>query len=35
MTLIGREGSLIIIVHGYIDIFNDTGVHYMHLVSML
>ena len=23
--LIGREGSLIVIVHRYIDIFNDTG----------
>ena len=35
LALIGREGSLIVIVHWYIDIFDDTGVHYMHLVSML
>ena len=29
-ALIGREGSLNVIVHRYIDTFNDTGVHYMH-----
>ena len=30
-----ERGSLNGIVHWYIDIFNDTGVHYMHKVSML
>ena len=29
-NILAERRSLFIIVHWYIDIFNDTGVHYMH-----